>query len=61
MRGPEPVSEKIFNFCWLSDSKISPNSVATPAIKKDEALIGEQNKQTKTTEPKIKGHKYAKN
>jgi hypothetical protein len=36
--------------------------VATPAIRKEgEAPIDEQNKQTKQTEPKIKGNKYAKN
>jgi len=36
--------------------------VATPAIKQEgEAIIDEQNQQTKQTKSKIKGNKYAKN
>jgi hypothetical protein len=47
--------KRFSNFCWLSGSKISPNSVATPAIRKEgEALIDEQNKQTKQTETRSK-------
>jgi hypothetical protein len=55
------ASAIFFNFDWLSGSKISPNSVGTSAIRKqDEALIDEPKQQAKQIEPKIKGDKYAK-